>query len=183
MKHDDLKELLIRYGCGPVKFTGTDDALFERRLVLDHVIDPKEAGPREQFEALAGSHAGRACPALVEDHPMLRTSQPKAGLLPFDGVSHRTVAGKQRHESASRPGRRSVRESEGSQHRSADRAGTGRRARKWRARPVGGLLHRIARNPGNPCNRLRSSLRLWDLPARNGERTPGRTARSMAEST
>ena len=55
MKHDELKELLIRYGCGPVKFTGTDDALFERRLVLDHVIDPKEAGPREQFEALAGA--------------------------------------------------------------------------------------------------------------------------------
>lgn len=38
-----------------MKFTGTDDALFERRLVLDHVIDPKEAGPREQFEALAGA--------------------------------------------------------------------------------------------------------------------------------
>ena len=55
MKHYDLNELLIRYGCGPVKFTGTDDALFERRLVLDHVIDPKEAGPREQFEALAAA--------------------------------------------------------------------------------------------------------------------------------
>lgn len=55
MKHDDLKDLLIRYGCGPVKFTGADDALFERRLVLDHVIDAKEAQPREQFEAIAGA--------------------------------------------------------------------------------------------------------------------------------
>ncbi len=55
MKRDDLKELLTRYGCGPVKLTGTDDALFERRLVLDHVLDPKDAGPREQFEALAGA--------------------------------------------------------------------------------------------------------------------------------
>ena len=55
MKLEDLKELLIRYGCGPVKFTGTDDALFERRLIFDHVINPKIAEPREQFEALAGA--------------------------------------------------------------------------------------------------------------------------------
>ena len=30
-------ELLERYGCGPVRFTGTDDALYERRLVFDTV--------------------------------------------------------------------------------------------------------------------------------------------------
>ena len=46
---------LARYGCGPVKFTGTDDALYERRLVFDHVVDPKDAGPREQFEAVAAA--------------------------------------------------------------------------------------------------------------------------------
>ncbi len=55
MHIENLKELLLRYGCGPVRFTGTDDALFERRLVLDHIIDPQEAGPREQFEAVAGA--------------------------------------------------------------------------------------------------------------------------------
>ena len=53
MKHNDLQELLTHYGCGPVKLSGASDALFERRLVLDHVIDPQEAGPREQFEAFA----------------------------------------------------------------------------------------------------------------------------------
>src|SRR5947209_5699727 len=52
-KPEALRERFIHYGCGPVKFTGTDDALYERRLVFDHVIDPKEAGPREQFEALS----------------------------------------------------------------------------------------------------------------------------------
>ena len=36
---------LARYGCGPVAFTGTDDALYERRLVFDHVVDPKDAEP------------------------------------------------------------------------------------------------------------------------------------------
>ena len=48
-------KLLQHYGCGPVAFTGTDDALFERRLVFDHVIDTKAAGPREQFEALSSA--------------------------------------------------------------------------------------------------------------------------------
>src|SRR5262249_4227650 len=52
---DGLGELLDRYGCGPVEFTGADTALYERRLVFDHVIDPGDAGPRERFEALAAA--------------------------------------------------------------------------------------------------------------------------------
>jgi starch phosphorylase len=48
-------KLLEHYGCGPIAFTGKDDALYERRLVFDHVIDPKTAGPREQFEALSAA--------------------------------------------------------------------------------------------------------------------------------
>ncbi|HET6574386.1 MAG TPA: glycogen/starch/alpha-glucan phosphorylase, partial [Fimbriiglobus sp.] len=52
---DGVAKLLRHYGCGPVTFTGTDDALYERRLVLDHVIEPKDAGPREQFEALSAA--------------------------------------------------------------------------------------------------------------------------------
>jgi starch phosphorylase len=49
----DPMDILRAYGCGPVAFTGGDDALYERRLVFDHVIDPTAAGPREQFEAVA----------------------------------------------------------------------------------------------------------------------------------
>jgi glycogen phosphorylase len=52
---DGLGELLARYGCGPIKFTGTDDALYERHLVFDHVIGPGDAGPRERFEAAAAA--------------------------------------------------------------------------------------------------------------------------------
>lgn len=48
-------DLAARYGCGPVRFTGGDDALYERRLVFDHVVDPAEAGPRERFEAIAAA--------------------------------------------------------------------------------------------------------------------------------
>ena len=52
---DGMKEVLRRYGCGPIEFTGRDDALYERRLAFDHVIDAKEAAPRDQFEALAAA--------------------------------------------------------------------------------------------------------------------------------
>ena len=48
-------ELLEQYGCGPIQFTGTNDALYERHLIFDQVIDPKKADPREQYEAAARS--------------------------------------------------------------------------------------------------------------------------------
>jgi starch phosphorylase len=51
----DISELLEQYGCGPVQFSGTDNALYERHLLFDNVIDLKAAGARERFEALARS--------------------------------------------------------------------------------------------------------------------------------
>src|SRR5512144_2152304 len=48
-------EVLAQYGCGPVKFSGTSDALYERHLLFDSVRDPAAAGAREQFEACARS--------------------------------------------------------------------------------------------------------------------------------
>jgi glycogen phosphorylase len=50
-----MAELRRQYGCGPVEFTGTDNALYERHLIFDHVIDLTSAGPRERFEAFAHS--------------------------------------------------------------------------------------------------------------------------------
>jgi starch phosphorylase len=52
---DGLAELRRQYGCGPVRFSGTDDALYERHLLFDDVVSPAAAGPRERFEALARS--------------------------------------------------------------------------------------------------------------------------------
>jgi starch phosphorylase len=51
----DLATLTERYGCGPVPFTGTDDALFERHLLFDAVVDPAAVGERERYEAFARS--------------------------------------------------------------------------------------------------------------------------------
>ena len=49
------EELLDQYGCGPIQFTGSGDALYERHLLFDSVVDPATVGAREQYEAVARS--------------------------------------------------------------------------------------------------------------------------------
>ncbi len=53
--NDRFDELRQQYGCGPVRFSGADEALYNRHLLFDAVIDPFRATPREQFEAMARS--------------------------------------------------------------------------------------------------------------------------------
>jgi starch phosphorylase len=48
-------DLLEQYGCGPIPFSGHHNALYERHLLFDNVINPADAGARERFEAAARS--------------------------------------------------------------------------------------------------------------------------------
>src|SRR6516165_9298092 len=48
-------DLLEQYGCGPIRISGDSDALYERHLLFDDVVDPLAAGGRERFEAAARS--------------------------------------------------------------------------------------------------------------------------------
>lgn len=50
-----LAALRRQYGCGPVDVTGSANALYERHLLFDNVVDPAATGAREQYEALARS--------------------------------------------------------------------------------------------------------------------------------
>ena len=51
----DMRPLLAQYGCGPIQFAGAADALYERHLLFDNVVDTRLAGAREWFEAVARS--------------------------------------------------------------------------------------------------------------------------------
>src|SRR5215813_3055983 len=51
----DRATLLQRYGCGPVQLTGNADALYERHLLFDNVMEVTTVGARERFEAIARS--------------------------------------------------------------------------------------------------------------------------------
>jgi len=52
---DAASLLKTQYGCGPVQFAGTSDALYERHLLFDSGLDPAAATLRDRFEALARS--------------------------------------------------------------------------------------------------------------------------------
>ena len=52
---DTIAKLIGQYGCGPVKFTGDPDGLYERHLLFDNVTDIRNAGARDRFEAVARS--------------------------------------------------------------------------------------------------------------------------------
>src|SRR4029453_17220728 len=51
----DTRALLEQYGCGPIQFTGSADALYERHLLFDNVVDAPAVGARERYEAVARS--------------------------------------------------------------------------------------------------------------------------------
>ena len=49
------EKLTAKYGCGPVHFSGTDEALYERHLLFDSGVDLATATARDRFDALARS--------------------------------------------------------------------------------------------------------------------------------
>jgi starch phosphorylase len=51
----DTEQLSAKYGCGPVHFSGTDEALYERHLLFDSGVDLAASTSRDRFEALARS--------------------------------------------------------------------------------------------------------------------------------
>ncbi len=51
----ETARLITQYGCGPVHFSGTDEALYERHLLFDSGVALADARARDRFEALARS--------------------------------------------------------------------------------------------------------------------------------
>jgi len=52
---EKTSKLIAQYGCGTVKFTGTEEALYERHLLFDNIVDASQVTLRERFEAVARS--------------------------------------------------------------------------------------------------------------------------------
>src|SRR5271167_1188279 len=50
---DLVSERLRRYARGAYEFSGGDNALYERHLAFDNIVDLKSLEPRERFEAFA----------------------------------------------------------------------------------------------------------------------------------
>ena len=50
-----ISKLIQQYGCGPVQFSGTNNALYERHLIFDNIAAPSASDARMRFEAFAHS--------------------------------------------------------------------------------------------------------------------------------
>jgi glycogen phosphorylase len=50
-----VAKLIEQYDCGPLKLAGSPEALYERHLVFDNVMEATTIGARERFEAIARS--------------------------------------------------------------------------------------------------------------------------------
>src|SRR5271166_6876093 len=46
-------QLLQKYGCSAPRFAGTPDALYERHLKSDNVVESQSSDPRERYEGAA----------------------------------------------------------------------------------------------------------------------------------
>ncbi len=51
----DAGNLLRQYGVGSTRFAGAPDALYERHLKFDNVVEPESSDSRERYEAAARS--------------------------------------------------------------------------------------------------------------------------------
>jgi glycogen phosphorylase len=73
----DIPALLKRYGCGPIHFSGSDNALYERHLLFDSVVAVGAAGAREKFEAVARSVRDVLCQRWVKTDATYQRENPK----------------------------------------------------------------------------------------------------------
>jgi glycogen phosphorylase len=72
-----LARLRRQYGCGPVELTGSGNALYERHLLFDNVVDPAATEARERYEALARSVRDVLAQRWVRTEQTYQSANPK----------------------------------------------------------------------------------------------------------
>lgn len=86
-KFDVMAKLEGLFECGPIEFAGTPDALYDRHLLFDDIVDTAAAGPRER-EAGGGAanifFAGKAAPAYQLAKVIIKFTENLAGTINGD---------------------------------------------------------------------------------------------------
>ncbi len=87
-RNDDMRQstpsapdLRKQYDCGPVRFSGHNDALYERHLTFDQVLPPGEASARDKFEAAARPSATYSRNAGSKPRRRIRRATPKESTI------------------------------------------------------------------------------------------------------
>ena len=74
------------------EFAGSEDALYERHLAFDNIVDLAAIDARERFEAFAHAVRDVLSRRWLETKDTYTRREPEARLLPLDGVSDRPLA-------------------------------------------------------------------------------------------
>ena len=179
---DELSKLLEQYGCGPVQFSGTDDALYERHLVFDNVIEATTIGARERFEAFARSVRDILSQRWVRTEETYERENPKrVYYLSMEFLIGRSLANNVTNLLLD-PTRERSRQAKEPRLARAARTGTRRRTGQRRARTAGGLLPRFHGHDAAPGDGLRPALRIRHLQAVHPGRLAAGTAGQLAAS-
>ena len=175
------RRFLGSYGCGALRFAGAPDALYERHLKFDNVVEPDV---RRRSASATRRPAGRCATSsptagCAPTRPTARESE--AGLLHLDRVPDRPLARQQRHEPDARSGRVEDLRRARAVLDGAPRPGAGRGPGQRRPRTARGLLPRLDGDDGAAGDGLRPALRARHLPAGAPQRLAGGEARQLAQ--
>ena len=178
-----MTELLEQYGCGPIQFTGTNDALYERHLLFDNVVDPATVGPRERYEAVARSVRDVLSQRWLRTEQTYERENPKrVYYLSMEFLIGRSLTNNIINLLLDPIAKRLIDEKRTRLARAA-RGGARRRPGKRRARPPCRVLPRFDGDDAAPGDGLRPSLRVRHLPADHRGRLATRAAGQLAAAT
>ena len=166
----DEANLLERYNCGPVKFSGGDNALYERHLTFDQVIPVSSATPRDKFEAIARSIRDVLSQRWLKTEQTYQERNAKrVYYLSLEFLMGRALANNITNLMLDPVWSQFLRRP---QDRPAGnhRAGAGRRPGQRRTRPAGGLFPRFDGHARHSRHGLGPALRIRHLQAIHARR-------------
>src|SRR5271165_2245120 len=89
----DLSTIAAQYGCGPVKFAGAEEALYERHLLFDNIVGADEITLRERYEAVARSVRDILSQRWIQtDHTYERENPKRVYYLSIEFLLGRSLA-------------------------------------------------------------------------------------------
>ena len=152
------------------------DALYERHLMFDNVVDPADGRAARALRGRRPLGARRPLAALAAHRADLRPREPQARLLPLDGVPDRPLAGQQRHEPAPRPDRAAASSSE-KQPRLA------RRCSRRSPTPAWATAGSAASRRASSTRWRRCSSRRWATGCATSTASSGRRSRTAGSTS
>src|ERR1043166_6952688 len=178
-----LEELIKRYGCGPVQFTGTEDALYERHLVFDNVLEAAAISALERFEAVARSVRDILSQRSIQTETTYERKDPKrVYYLSKEFLIGRSLANNVTNLLLDNATKRVLKEQRVDLFRFLE-TGPRRRLGQWRSWTFGGLFPRFDGYDGNSGHGLWPPLSIRYVQANHPGRLATRSSRQLATSS